>query len=118
MKSQAKYVQLLERELEAFKSLLGQARKDIEFYRAKVERLELSLREAGMIVAAPPTEAKSLADTVSELKRLPSGKMPFQELKRRWQNLTEAEQQKALVDGWNLDAPPTEEKKEDANAGQ
>lgn len=92
---------------------LGLARKDLEFYRAKVERLELSLREAGVPVAAPELPRKSLADTVSELKKMPSGRLPFSEIKRRWMNMSEADQQKAIDDGmWN-----PEEQKEENNAG-
>lgn len=115
MKAQAKYLQLLERELEYLRDLLGQARKDVEFYRGKVERLELSLREAGVPVAAPDLPAgKSLAQTVAELKKLPSGRVPFSELKRRWSAMSEKEQEKALQDGWNLD----QEVKEESNEGK
>lgn len=115
MKAQGKYVQLLENELEAYKTLLGQARKDIEFYRGKVERLELSLREAGVPVAAPELPRKSLADTVSQLKKLPSGKLPFSEIKRRWNMMSQEEQEKAVDEGnWDIDA---ELKKEETNAG-
>lgn len=115
MKAQGKYVQLLETELESYKNLLGQARKDVEFYRAKVERLELSLREAGVAVAAPAAALEQRPEeVVSTLKKLPSGRLPFNEIKRRWQAMSEADQEKALKDGWNLDA---ELAKEASDAG-
>lgn len=117
MKAQGKYIQLLEGELESYKALLGQARKDIEYYRAKVERLELSLRDAGVVTAAPPLlSTERPENVVSKLERLPSGKMPFSEIKRRWNAMSDAEQQKAIVDGWDLDAQIQKEK-EEANAG-
>lgn len=116
MKAQGKYVQLLERELEFMRDQLGQLRKDVEFYRGKVERLELSLREAGVPVAAPEVPRKSLAETVSQLKKMPSGRLSFQELKRRWGSLSETEQQKIIDDGNTWD--PEKEAKEEANAGR
>lgn len=118
MKAQGKYVQLLERELEYLRVLLGQARSDVEFYRGKVERLELSLREAGVAVAAPlelVERPERPEDQVSKLKKLPSGRLPFNEIKRRWQAMSEKEQEEALKNGWNLDA---ELAKEGTNEGQ
>lgn len=119
MKSQAKYVALLERELEYVRGLLEHARKDVEFYRGKVERLELSLMSnAGAAaqvdyVARTETQQKDPVAKLREVKQMPSGRLPFHEIKRRWNAMSAEEQQKAIDEGWELDGKP----KEETNAG-
>ena len=51
MKAAQKYLALLERDCEFLALKLVEARKDIEFYRAKVERLELAITQTGLTPA-------------------------------------------------------------------
>ena len=115
MKAAAKYIQLLERDCEFLALKLVEARKDIEFYRAKVERLELALAQTGLTpahIAMQPTAA------VRDKKPMQLGAphVPFSELKRRWNQLSEAEQEKAMAEGWQVDLET--KKEEEANAGK
>ena len=43
--------------------------------------------------------------------------VPFSELKRRWNQLSEAEQEKAMAEGWQVDLEKAN-KEEEANAGK
>jgi hypothetical protein len=115
MKALSKYVQLLEKQLEIAQKQLADARKDLEFYRGKCERLELAV----MSVAAAPAAAEYVQQAKPAIKdvklqQVPP-RLPFTDIKRRWNAMTEEEQQKALKDGWDLDA---KESKEETNAGQ
>jgi hypothetical protein len=115
VKAATKYVQLLERDCEFLALKLVEARKDIEFYRAKVERLELALAQTGLTpahIAMQPTAA------VRDKKPMQLGAphVPFSELKRRWNQLSEAEQEKAMAEGWQVDLET--KKEEEANAGK
>jgi hypothetical protein len=115
VKAAAKYIQLLERDCEFLALKLVEARKDIEFYRAKVERLELALAQTGLTpahIAMQPTAA------VRDKKPMQLGAphVPFSELKRRWNQLSEAEQEKAMAEGWQVDLET--KKEEEANAGK
>ena len=117
MKAAAKYIQLLERDCEFLALKLVEARKDIEFYRAKVERLELAIAQAGLTPAQihpapanPPMRDKKPV-------QLGTPHVPFSELKRRWNQLSEAEQEKAMAEGWQVDLEKAN-KEEEANAGK
>ena len=117
MKAAAKYIQLLERDCEFLALKLVEARKDIEFYRAKVERLELAIAQPGV---TPAHIAMQPAAPVRENKKpmqLGTPHVPFSELKRRWNQLSEAEQEKAMAEGWQVDLEKAN-KEEEANAGK
>jgi hypothetical protein len=120
VKAAQKYLQLLEKELERAHADLVTARKDIEFYRAKVERLELAMAQTSSAPAqqeyAERTNAidPKLRPRIDHvLKQQTPRHMPFSELKSRWMQLSEAEQEKALADGWKIEEP----KEEPSNAG-
>jgi hypothetical protein len=117
MKAAQKYLALLERDCEFLALKLVEARKDIEFYRAKVERLELAIAQAGLTPAQiypapanPPMRDKKPV-------QLGAPHVPFSELKRRWNQLSEAEQEKAMAEGWQVDLEKAN-KEEEANAGK
>jgi len=117
MKAAQKYLALLERDCEFLALKLVEARKDIEFYRAKVERLELAIAQAGLTPAQihpapanPPMRDKKPV-------QLGTPHVPFSELKRRWNQLSEAEQEKAMAEGWQVDLEKAN-KEEEANAGK
>ena len=117
MKAAQKYLALLERDCEFLALKLVEARKDIEFYRAKVERLELAIAQAGLTPAQihpapanPPVRDKKPV-------QLGTPHVPFSELKRRWNQLSEAEQEKAMAEGWQVDLEKAN-KEEEANAGK
>ena len=117
MKAAQKYLALLERDCEFLALKLVEARKDIEFYRAKVERLELAIAQAGLTPAqihpAPATPPRRDKTPV----QLGAPHVPFSELKRRWNQLSEAEQEKAMAEGWQVDLEKAN-KEEEANAGK
>ena len=117
MKAATKYVQLLERDCEFLALKLVEARKDIEFYRAKVERLELAIAQAGLTPAQihPAPANPPLRD--KKPVQLGTPHVPFSELKRRWNQLSEAEQEKAMAEGWQVDLEKAN-KEEEANAGK
>lgn len=104
MKPQTKYVQLLERELEYLRSQLALARSDIEFYRGKVERLELSIMSNANVPAQQSYASRSETPAPRMRNLMPASppRIPFSEIKRRWSGLNEQEQQKAIEDGWNI----------------
>ena len=117
MKAAQKYLALLERDCEFLALKLVEARKDIEFYRAKIERLELAIAQAGLTPAQihpapanPPMRDKKPV-------QLGTPHVPFSELKRRWNQLSEAEQEKAMAEGWQVDLEKAN-KEEEANAGK
>lgn len=115
MKPQAKYISLLERELEYLRELLGQARKDLEFYRAKVERLELALmKDKAFAFDLSPEKVSGITET--KFEKAPH-RLPFSEVKRQWNQLTAQQQEKAIADGWDLESPP-EVKKEEVDEGK
>jgi hypothetical protein len=120
MKTLSKYVQLLEAQLALTQKQLAEARKDIELYRGKCERLELAV----MTQAAAPAAAEYVARTDAKaprdirdvkLQQQTPPRIPFSDIKRRWNALSAEQQEKAIEEGWNVDAEP---KKEEANAGQ
>lgn len=109
-----KYVGLLERELEYLRNQLALARSDIEFYRGKVERLELSIMSNANVPAQQSYAERSEPVNRQRFNLSPATppKIPFRDLKMRWAAMSEKEQEKAIEDGWNVDA-----KKEESNAG-
>jgi hypothetical protein len=120
MKAAGKYVQLLEKELEFMRQQLSLARKDIELYRGKCERLELSIMGQPLVmqefVARTDAQTKApIKDVKINQERFQTPpRIPFSDLKRRWNAMTQEEQDKAIEDGWEVEAKP----KEEANAGQ
>ena len=119
MKAAQKYLALLERDCEFLALKLVEARKDIEFYRAKVERLELAIAQAGLTPAQIYTAQQQQRAPVRDKKPVQLGAphVPFSELKRRWNQLSEAEQEKAMAEGWQVDLEKAN-KEEEANAGK
>ncbi|MBA0088349.1 MAG: hypothetical protein HRJ53_25470 [Acidobacteria bacterium Pan2503] len=96
-----KYVQLLEFDLAQSIEREKQLRADLEFYRGKVERLEVSL------MANPPA-MQSYATRTDQKPRLVEhgeltgvgARLPFRELQRRWGAMNETDQEKAMTNGW------------------
>jgi hypothetical protein len=111
----SKYLQLLEADLALERKRNEELHADVNFYRAKCERLEIALaanpearREYAGATKTPAPKIDTTQFVETQARRL-----PFSELKRRWMQLTEAEQEKAVAEGsWNA------ETKEEANAGQ
>lgn len=118
MKALSKYVQLLERELEIKRKQIDEARKDLEYYRGKCERLELAVMSYAPAPAAAEYVARSDKPAVKDVKVHPPvpPRIPFGDLKRKWAALSAEEQDKALKDGWDVEKE--EAAKEEANAGQ
>lgn len=115
MKAQGKYVQLLEHILKLLEEQVAEARKDVEFYRGKVERLELSLMSGAPMGTAAQVDYLQRTDQpkipASIHPLTPPPRMPFAEVKRKWNALTAEEQEKAVAEG------RLEFEKEENNAG-
>ena len=115
MKAAGKYVQQLETDVKFLRELLAQAHKDVEFYRGKVERLELAIMSNAAAPAqidyAHRTETRT-ANSVEQMRQQSAPRLPFSEIKRRCNQLSAEDQEKAMADGWNLD-----EQKEATKAG-
>lgn len=114
MKAFSKYVQLLEKQLALAEKQLSAARQDVEFYRGKCERLELA------IMSNPPAQqafaARQEKPAIDKVRvPQPPPRIPFSDLKTRWNSLSQDEQEKALKDGWDIE---TEKQQEATNAGQ
>ena len=112
MKPLAKYIKLLETDLELLRSQVAAARRDVEFYRGKVERLELSLMSLSMVPAQIEYARRSELPKEPPREIRPT-QVPFMELKRRWMAMSAEEQEKAQTEGWVVD----EKTKEETNAG-
>jgi hypothetical protein len=126
-----RYLERLESDVEFLRQQLREARADLEFYRGKVERLELSMMNAGMLggaaaqqyaqmAAGAPTPnmlqqgppAPLLSGVQSQLHvGLAPSRMPFSEIKRKWMALSEEEQARAMEQGFKVD------EKEESDAG-
>ena len=108
-----KYIDLLERDLAAARMEVQQLKNELLYYRAQA-----AVPVAGAQFQAVDStnqadrEAAQAANKVAAM--LPSGKMPFAELRRRWTNLSEAEQNEAVENGWD----PTKNTKEEIHEGQ
>lgn len=120
MNYQQKYVKLLEEDL-------AQARKDLEFYRGKCERLEMtgsvltgSVRgmdgkcepirfsyNQTFPLVEPDTKSGSTGSTGSTDTK---STLSFRELKERWMSMSAEEQKEAVANGWDP-------MKEESNAG-
>ena len=108
---QSRYIGTLEAELIFAHRQLEQAREDIEFYRGKVERLELA------IMSNPPAQQEYVQTQVvqhpdiKDVKASPlvSPRIPFSDLKRKWSAMSAEEQEKAMQQGWELEKPKEEE---------
>jgi hypothetical protein len=111
---QSRFITMLEAQLDIAQVQLVQARQDIEFYRGKVERLELA------IMSNPPAQQEYVETQVVQRPDIKDVKapqvparIPFGDLKRKWSAMSAEEQEKAMQDGWELEKP----KEEEANAG-
>jgi hypothetical protein len=109
---QSRFIATLEAELATAHKHLAQAREDIEFYRGKVERLELA------IMSNPPAQQEYVETQVvvrpaiKDVKPQVPPRMPFSDLKQKWNSMSAEEQEKAMEAGWEVDKP-----KEETNAG-
>jgi hypothetical protein len=124
VKALSKYVALLEKQLQLaqqqfadVRKQLAEAREDIEFYRGKVERLELAIMSnppAQQEYAQTQTIVRPAIQSVKAQPQTPP-RMPFMDLKAKWNAMSAEEQEKAMQDGWQVDQEAT---KEADNAGQ
>lgn len=102
----------LENEVEFLRTIVKQQREDVEFYRGKVERLELA------IMSNPPAQQEYVQTevvvkpSIKDVRPQVAPQIPFSDLKRKWAAMSAEEQEKAMQEGWEIDKP-----KEEANAG-
>jgi hypothetical protein len=105
---------ILDAELATIHKYLSEARQDIEFYRGKVERLELALMSnppAQQAYVETQAVQRSVDAKPRQTKPQVPPRIPFSDLKRQWMTMTAEDQEKAMKDGWDV------EKKEETNAG-
>lgn len=109
-----RYIRLLEKQLAQLRADLKTLRQDLEFYRGKVERLELAIASSSPIPAqaeyAARSERKPPALSSAELSKIIGTHLPFRELARKWNTLSAEDQDKAVKDGWTVE--------EEDNAGR
>jgi hypothetical protein len=106
VKPLAKYVQLLEKELEFLRVQFIQSRLDVEFYRGKCERLELAVMSVTVAPAAAEYVARSEQQKpgIREVKlRSAPTRLPFSDLKHKWNAMTAEQQEKAIQEGWTVE---------------
>lgn len=95
-----KYEKLLERKLALAEKRIERMQKDLDFYRGKCDRLELSLLStvpsASRFVDAPAPRAArpNIQRTPAEPERL-----TYREIRDHWNSLTTEEQEKAIENG-------------------
>lgn len=120
MKALSKYMQLLEKQLELAEERLADARKDLEFYRGKCERLEMAVMSVAAAPAAAEYVSRSDKPPIREARApQPLGvpRIPFGDLKRKWNAMSAEEQDKAMKEGWDVDQAAIKQE-EEANAGK
>lgn len=110
-----KYLQLLETDLALERARNEKLEKNLDFFQGKCERLELAMASnpaAQQSYAAETTSVRKPPPLLGGQVQLP-GRMPFAELKRRWTQKTEAEQNEIIEKGeWDVT------KEANNNAGQ
>jgi hypothetical protein len=113
---QSRFIQMLEVELSFANNQLVEAREDIEFYRAKVERLEQAIMSNPRAQQEYVQSEVLLRPAIKDVKVAPQTppRIPFSDLKRQWAAMSAEEQEKAMQDGWEVDK---QQPKEEANAG-
>ncbi|MBA0089158.1 MAG: hypothetical protein HRJ53_29560 [Acidobacteria bacterium Pan2503] len=99
-----KYIELLESDLELERKRNDQLRSDVEFYRGKVERLELAIAQTSSVpaqqaIASNWVETPESKRRVEGMLRQVTGKKPWREVQREWNNLSEAQQEQAIAAG-------------------
>ena len=107
-------ISTLQNDVAFLRQIVKEQRYDIEFYRGKVERLELALMSnvpaqehyAQMEVVQKP------AVTSAKAPQQLAPRIPFSDLKQKWMAMSQEEQEQALQAGWEVDKP-----KEESNAG-
>lgn len=98
-------ISTLQNDVAFLREIVKQQREDVEFYRGKVERLELA------IMSNPPAQQEYtrteviVKPPISEVKlqQQPPPHLAFSDLKRKWNAMTQEEQEKAIQEGWNVD---------------
>jgi hypothetical protein len=98
----AKYIRQLEKQLQQQRADLKTLRQDLEFYRGKVERLEVSLMQNAPAMQSYASRTEQKPRIGQELEQTPQ-RLPFRELQRRWGAMNESDQAKALEQGWNVE---------------
>jgi len=107
----AKYIAQLEQDLKLERKRLDDARRDLEFYRGKCERLELAImnNQTGSPAGGDyvrRTEPRK--PSIGSVKLGESMRPMFSELRKKWAAMTAEEQEKAVASGsWQV---PVEEK--------
>lgn len=101
----AKYVELLERDLKLERARLELARKDLDFYRAKCERLELAVMNSQSAGIGPEyvRRTEPRRPGMHEVRLRGSMRPIFSELRKKWDALSAEEQETAMKEGWNLE---------------
>lgn len=107
----ARYIELLEKDLKLERTRLETARRDLEFYRGKCERLELAIMNATPAVAGQDyvrrTEPKK--PSIGTVKLEGAMRPMFNELRNKWNKMSLEEQDKAVKDGWTFEGERVKE---------
>jgi hypothetical protein len=101
----AKYIVTLEADLKLERERLKVARADLEFYRGKCEKLELAVLESSTAHVADSyvKRAEPRRPSMGQVKIESALRPKFQELRRKWDNLSAAEQEKVVETGeWDV----------------
>lgn len=109
-KTPSEFVRQLLNDVEFMRSIIKEQREDVEFYRGKVERLELAL------MSNPPAQETYVRTEVVQkppikevkLQQQAPPRIPFSDLKQKWMSMSEEDQEKALQGGWQVDQPKEE----------
>lgn len=106
-----KYIAQLEKDLALERKRNEQNRADLEFYRGKCERLELSIMNSSPAPAAAGYAARSepKRPSIGSVKLRESMRPMFSELQKKWNDLSAEEQAKAVAEGgFQFDKPESE----------
>jgi hypothetical protein len=102
----SKYIALLEADLKLERERLKTARADVEFYRGKCEKLEFAVLESSSAAPAASFVRRSeppKRPSIGSVKLENAMKPMFHELRRKWDALTEEQQNKVLETGqWEV----------------
>lgn len=99
------YILMLQNDLKLERERLKVARADLEFYRGKCEKLELAVLESSTAHIADSyiKRAEPRRPSMGQVKIETALRPKFQELRRKWDNLSAAEQEKVVETGeWDV----------------
>lgn len=104
-----RYIKLLEQNHARALKDLERERKRVDFLEGKCERLELVVMEAKNDAGRQFVERSDRAAEPAPRRKPPIGptRIPFAQVRETWNNLSEAEQEKAIETG-NLEVKPKE----------